>query len=78
MYGTLGIFAAVPSVHLLIVEYFNNNRDDGAMVEKYSSSTTVAYYGVMGAIYLTGLAILTFHIPERWVPKKFDIIGSSH
>ncbi len=72
MYGILGIFAAAPSIHLLLAEKFYSDNSG------FSSSTTVTYYAIMGAIYLSGLAILTFRVPERWVPHTFDIIGSSH
>ena len=32
----------------------------------------------MLSLYATGYLFYNFRIPERWFPKTFDFIGSSH
>lgn len=61
MYGGLGIFAAVPIIHLVIIENFSKGDD-------YSTLPSIAYYIAMGASYLGGLAIYTYRCPERYKP----------
>jgi len=31
-----------------------------------------------GAVYITGAIIYAMRIPEKWFPKKFDLLGASH
>ena len=33
---------------------------------------------VGGATYIGGAIIYALRIPERWSPKTFDLVGSSH
>ena len=72
MYGSLGIFSGVPSIHLFIHELSASNTDT------YSSAPSIIYYALMGVCYLGGLTIYALRIPERFKPGMFDIWGSSH
>lgn len=38
----------------------------------------VVPYAVGGAVYIGGAIIYALRIPERWVAKKFDMVGQSH
>jgi len=62
MYGSLGIFAALPLIHLAIQEGFLNTGD------VYSTLPSLIYYLAMGASYLSGLAIYTIKCPEKYNP----------
>ena len=62
MYGSLGIFAGLPLIHLFIQEAFSATDDE------YSSVTGLFFYLLMGASYLTGLAIYTVKCPEKYKP----------
>lgn len=62
MYGTLGILAAIPMVHLTIKELFINDGDT------YSMVNSLAYYMLMGFTYLLGLAIYAKRCPEKYKP----------
>lgn len=33
---------------------------------------------LQGALYVAGSAIFALCVPERWFPKRFDLIGASH
>ena len=46
---------------------------DGEMM----NSSTVGY-AVGGAIYIFGALLYVCCVPERFMPGKFDIFGSSH
>lgn len=39
---------------------------------------TTGYEILMGTFYLLGALIYVTRVPERWMPGKFDIAGSSH
>lgn len=41
-------------------------------------SYSFEYLLVMWSLYLIGVVFYMMRIPERWIPTKFDIIGSSH
>ena len=73
MYGSLGIFAAVPIIHLAINEVLFDNFGD-----PYRTSGSLVYYLLMGACYLGGLTIYALRFPERTRPGKFDYCGASH
>mmetsp|Transcript_8793 Transcript_8793/g.7765 ORF Transcript_8793/g.7765 Transcript_8793/m.7765 type:complete len:303 (+) Transcript_8793:668-1576(+) len=73
MYGGLGIFAALPLLHLGY-----NNLFAEASVGTIEFAPTWPYYVLMGISYLGGLSIYAVKCPERWHPGKFDIWGHSH
>jgi len=70
IYGSLGITAATPGIHLLISDLLGG--DILAVV------ATSPYYFAMGGCYLTGLFLYTKRIPERYVPGKVNNCGHSH
>ncbi|CAD8100957.1 unnamed protein product [Paramecium sonneborni] len=73
MYGSLGLFAGVPAVHLYLREFYREEISD-YLPFKHS----FLFYILMGSSYLFGLALYTLRIPERFLPGKFDIFGHSH
>ncbi|KAL4430423.1 hypothetical protein ABPG74_013273 [Tetrahymena malaccensis] len=73
MYGSLGIFAAVPIAHLIYYEFFYLTQNGN-----FSFSNSLVYYGLMGVCYLGGLTIYATRCPERYKPGQFDICGASH
>lgn len=73
MYGGLGVFAAIPSFHLLYEELFDNS-----LIGSFSMSNSLFYYLLMGICYLGGLTIYATRCPERYYPGHFDICGASH
>ncbi len=73
MYAILGIGAAVPMIHLSILEY--NHQQllaaggiNAANVDTYSSASSYIYYVLMGVSYLSGLYIYTKRCPEKYKP----------
>ena len=73
MYGSLGVFAAIPMGHLVYSEFF-----DHSLIGNFSMANSMLYYGLMGVCYLGGLTIYATRCPERYNPGKFDICGASH
>lgn len=69
MYGSLGLFAGVPAVHLYIRQFYDI-EDTDYLPFKHS----FIYYVLMGSSYIGGLVIYTLRIPERFKPGKFDLI----
>jgi len=70
MYILLGLSAGFPFIYLS-----NMSKDD----EKYINQKYEWFpWALGGAIYIGGAIIYGLRIPERWFPKTFDIIGSSH
>jgi len=72
MYGGVGIFEILPGIHLLYNEFFNKIHDN------FSISSSLIYYFLLGACYLTGLFIQTVRLPEKYHPGRYDIYGNSH
>jgi adiponectin receptor len=33
---------------------------------------------LQGVMYIAGMAIYVFRVPERWYPGRFDLVGASH
>jgi adiponectin receptor len=64
MFIFMGASGGFPLIHMMILNG--------------SFHWLVFYILAMGAMYLTGAAIYAFQVPERWLPGKFDILGSSH
>lgn len=69
MYGSLGLFAAIPTIHLYIRESIASVDSDYLPFKD-----SFIYYLLMGLSYLGGLAIYVLRVPERFYPGKFDII----
>jgi hypothetical protein len=61
MYGGLGIFAAVPTIHLIILDLSDHE-------DKFTMLPSMIYYVSMGACYLGGLAIYATRCPEKYKP----------
>ncbi|EGR33039.1 hypothetical protein IMG5_063250 [Ichthyophthirius multifiliis] len=72
MYASLGIFAAVPMLHLCIYEYMGHSNDSFLIIN------SVPYYLLMGVCYLGGLTIYAKRCPEKYKPGQYDICGASH
>jgi adiponectin receptor len=73
MYGALGVFAAVPGIHLVYL-----NATAAGINDNLDFLPSTPYYLTMGASYLGGLAIYASKFPEKCLPGKFDIWGHSH
>jgi len=73
MYGALGIFAAVPGIHLVYL-----NMTASGINDNLDFLPSTPYYLSMGLSYLGGLAIYASKFPEKCCPGKFDLWGSSH
>lgn len=39
---------------------------------------SLSYYIALGICHVTGAIIYACRIPERWCPRRYDIVGSSH
>ncbi|KAI9054322.1 hypothetical protein LZ554_001488 [Drepanopeziza brunnea f. sp. 'monogermtubi'] len=68
MYACLGLSALVFVVHGLVLHGWEVQR----------RRMGLEWMGVMTALNLVGAAVYVWRIPERWVPMKCDIYGSSH
>jgi len=73
MYGSLGIFTALPTIHLV-----TNSFSVGPENDYLPFTNSVPYYASMGLGYLGGLVIYVFRCPERYRPGKYDVCGHSH
>ena len=70
LFIALGLSAGLPFVY-----FFNPGENN----KQYLSSSIDVYpWALGGAFYIGGALTYTFRMPERWFPKKFDIVGSSH
>ena len=65
----LGLSAVLPVVHGLWI------AGDWHFVSQVLGARHIMY---SGAVYIAGALIYVAHIPERWSPYTFDIIGASH
>lgn len=65
----LGLSAVVPVMHGLWL------ANDWYFVTQILGAKYVMY---SGATYIGGALIYVAHIPERWSPYTFDILGASH
>lgn len=68
MYSLLGASAFIPIAHGV---YKN-----GWEVQNQRQANS--YFIGLGILNFTGAAIYAVRVPERWYPKRFDILGSSH
>lgn len=67
LFFAMGLSGAAPIMHKLMLY----NRHPEAL-------ETTSYEILMGLLYGLGALIYATRIPERWMPGKFDIAGSSH
>lgn len=68
LFAGLGISAVVPLIHICVSLGF-----------KASVATFAAWYIIgMGALYLFGAFVYAYRVPERWLPRVFDLVGNSH
>ena len=70
MYTILGISAGFPFIYIFFASEF----------QKQQMNQNLEFFPLAlgGAIYMLGAIIYALRIPEKWYPKKFDLIGSSH
>lgn len=68
MYSFLGASAFVPVLHGVFV--------NGWAVQNQRQA--LSNFIGLGFLNFTGAAIYAIRIPERWYPKRFDLVGSSH
>lgn len=73
MYGFLGISNLVPAVFIAYLMYHAGDDNDHIPLGAEFFLTAS-----MGATYLFGLVFYILKIPERWVPRKFDLWCNSH
>ena len=67
LFVILGISCGNPFVYLALVED-----------KRYLTSYSFWPWGLAGAIYIIGAFINVKSIPEKFYPRTFDLIGSSH
>ncbi|KAL5355909.1 hemolysin-III channel protein Izh2 [Aspergillus floccosus] len=68
MFVATGFSAFAPIVHAaLVFPYAQLDQQAG-----------LRYYYLEGLVLLTGVVFYATRFPESWVPKRFDILGSSH
>lgn len=68
LYMLLGLSSFFPAIHGVTTNgYAEHDRRMG-----------LSYYIGLGVLNGTGAAIYGARIPERWYPRRFDIVGSSH
>ena len=63
----MGFSGIIPGAHIAFLFY-----DDPQVM------TVTMLELLMGAFYGLGALFYATHIPERWMPGKFDIVGHSH
>jgi len=68
MFLLLGFCAIFPVGHFVILDGI---FDPLVMI-------SVPYLLLMGALYVTGAVMYASRVPERWIPGKVNILGSSH
>ena len=68
MYTLLGLSAFIPIAHGIL--------DNGWKVQ--NERQAVSYFIGLGLLNGTGAAVYALRVPERWYPRTFDIVGSSH
>jgi adiponectin receptor len=73
LFGGFGVSMIIPISHMLINEIIYDNYGD-----PFEFSTSLPYYLLLGASYLTGLYVYTVRCPERNNPGKYNICGHSH
>lgn len=73
MYASLGISNAFPYLHSFVLFFYSSPEND-----YLPFNSSIWWLIIMGSIYLGGLTIYTFRIPERFFPKTFDIWLNSH
>lgn len=39
---------------------------------------SLGWYVALGCCHATGLMLYAVKLPERWYPRTFDLLGSSH
>lgn len=73
MYASLGLSNVVPFLHMCVLSWYASPHNPYI---PFNISFFLLF--IMALIYLVGLAIYTYNIPERFYPKKFDIWMNSH
>lgn len=68
LYSILGISAFASAAHGV--------KRHGFQAQNERSS--LSYFLGLGVLNFTGAALYTARLPERWFPRTFDIVGSSH
>lgn len=68
MFISLGLSAGIP---IFYIKYFADQR-------YVDPNYTIVPWVVGGAIYIGGAIFFIARIPERFYPKTFDLLGSSH
>ncbi|MCJ1330288.1 hypothetical protein MMC10_006971 [Thelotrema lepadinum] len=68
MFVAMGLSAVAPVLHGLRLHGLD------VMEERMGLRWLV----IQGATYILGATIYAMRVPEKWVPKKFDVLGSSH
>jgi adiponectin receptor len=68
MYLLLGLSSFLPIVHGV--------RLHG--LEEHNRRMGLVYYVGLGLCHGTGAMLYAVRVPERWYPRRFDIVGSSH
>lgn len=68
VYSLLGLSAFVPVVHGIVLNGW----------EVQDQRMSISYFLGLAVLNFTGASIYAARIPERWYPRTFDILGSSH
>ena len=68
MYAGLGLSAVAFMIHGLVIH--------GWAVQRMRMSLDWMF--AMGSLNLVGAVTYAVRVPEKWYPKRFDIVGNSH
>lgn len=71
MFIFLGLSAAIPFIY---IGYLHGTPDSKYILPKYHHWPWL----IGGFVYIGGALIYAARVPERFSPKTFDLIGSSH
>lgn len=68
VYCLLGIASFAPIVHGVLLHSFR----------EHNRAMSLGWYVALGCCHATGSAFYAVKWPERWYPRTFDLLGSSH
>ena len=68
MYALLGLSTFFPVVHGLQIWTF----------QELDERMGLRWFVGLGVLNFSGAAVYAMRVPERWWPRRFDVVGSSH
>lgn len=68
MFVALGLSAVIPVAEAVWLKGLS----------RVESEMSLWYCVVQGGLYIAGAAIYASRVPEKYYPRRFDLLGSSH